>query len=303
MSALCRVGRSALTLLELLVVIAIVGILVGLILAAIHQVRAAASRIACANNLKQIGLALSMYCDQNGFFPNNGGWDGHQSIPSANGTPIFVYTQDAGLPSPFYWGVGDPSRIGTDQTGSWAFALLPYIEQQNMYATRTWTDPVKLFICPSRRSAVAQPAHDDDRGTYNGGGWPWGKTDYAANALLVPNRGQPLVAPAAITDGTSHTLVVGEKAVDPNYALSGSWYWDEPFYLGGSYGTTRVGDGLVRDMPGDYVQARDNWGSAHPGGVQFLFADGSVHLIPYGTSAQTIQALMTPAGGEPVPDF
>jgi prepilin-type processing-associated H-X9-DG protein len=207
------------------------------------------------------------------------------------------------VPSPFYWGVGDPNRTGSDQTGSWAFALLPYVEQQNMYATRAWTDPVKLFICPSRRQPVALPAYNDNLATYNGGGWAWGKTDYAANALVCPNRPAPLLTMTSFTDGTSHTLLAGEKAMDPDYYSTGSWYWDEPFFLGGSDSSSRKGAGLLRDQRGGFYQARENWGSPHPSGAQFLFADGSVHLIPYGTSAQTMLALMTPSGGEVVPEF
>ncbi len=303
MSALRRSDREGLTLIELLVVIAIIAILIGLILPAVQKVREAANRIQCANNLKQIGLAFQMYHDQRNAFPNNGGWDGKQSILSTDGTPTYVYTKDLVLPNPFYWGVGDPNRTGADQTGSWAFALLPYIEQQNMSNTRTWTDPVKVYVCPSRRQAVALPAHDDDRGIYNGGGWTWGKTDYAANALVVPNRSLPLVSISGITDGTSHTLLAGEKAMDPDYYSTGSWYWDEPFFLGGSDSTSRKGNGLLHDKKGGFYQARENWGSAHAAGANFLFCDGSVHLIAYGTSAQTIQALMTPAGGEVVPDY
>jgi len=123
--------------------------------------------------------------------------------------------------------------------------------------------------------------------------------------LLVryPNRLLPLLSMNAITDGTSHTLLAGEKAIDPNVYASGSWYWDEPFFLGGSYSTSRKGNGLIRDNVGDYVAARDNWGSPHPAGPQFVFADGSVHLIPYATAPGVVAALMTPAGGETVPDF
>ena len=303
MSAIRRSREAAFTLVEVLVVIAIIAILIGLLLPAVQKVREAANRISCANNLKQIGLAFQMYHDSRNAFPNNGGWDGQQSILSTDGSPTFVYTKDLVLPNPFYWGVGDPNRTGADQTGSWAFALLPYIEQQNMSNTRTWTDPVKVYVCPSRRQAVALPAHDDDRGIYSGGGWAWGKTDYAANALVCPNRGLPLVSINGVTDGTSHTVLAGEKAMDPTYYSTGSWYWDEPFFLGGSDSTSRKGNGLLRDKKGDFLDARENWGSAHPAGANFLFCDGSVHLIAYGTSAPIIQALMTPAGGEVVPDF
>ena len=303
MSALLRSRRPGLTLIELLVVIAIIAVLIGMLLPAVQQVREAGARLQCQNNLKQLGLAFQMYHDARHTFPNNGGWDGQQYILSTAGAPTYVFTLDAGMSTPFYWGVGDPNRTGIDQTGSWAFALLPYVEQQNMYDARAWTVPVKTFICPSRRQAVALLARTDDLGTYNGGGWGWGKTDYAANALLCPNRGQPLLSMASITDGTSHTILAGEKAVDPSLVATGSWYWDEPFFLGGSYGTSRNGGDVIRDRPGDYAQARNNWGSPHPAGANFLFADGSVHLIPHGTPWQTVLALMTPAGGEVVPEF
>ena len=303
MRRLCMSNRPAYTLIELLVVIAIFAVLLGLLLHAVQQVRAAANRVACANNLKQMGLAFQMYHDDHGSLPGNGGWDGKQFIQATDGTTTYVYTKVAAVPYPFYWGVSDPNRTGSDQTGSWAFTLLPYVEQQKMYSTQAWTDPVKVFVCPARRAAVALPAHDDAIATCSGGGWKWGKTDYAANALLCPNRPLPLVTVASITDGTSHTLLAGEKAIDPNVYTAGGCYWDEPFFPGGSDSTSRKGSGLVRDRPGDYAAAQESWGAAHTAGAQFLFADGSVHLIAYGTAPQIIGALMTPAGGESVPGF
>lgn len=298
-----RFKRSAFTLIELLVVIAIIVVLIGLLLAAVQQVREAASRLSCANNLKQIGLAFAMHHNAFGILPGNGGWDGQQTIPAVDGTAFTPFTEDYTAPEPYYWGVGDPRRLGADQTGSWGFAILPYLEQKNVYDTQTWTFAFKLYICPSRRSAAAELVQNDIHGIYNGGGWGWGKTDYAANAFVCPNRPGMCLTLNQFADGTSNTLLVGEKAMDRNYLHTGTWYWDEPFFLGGSDSTSRKGNFLIADQPGSFLQVRENWGSPHRSGAQFVFADGSVHSVPFATSPNIVTALMTPAGGEIVPDF
>src|SRR5437667_53421 len=75
-----------------------------------------------------------------------------------------------------------------DQTGSWAFSILPYIEQDNAYRGQVWQNALSLYFCPARRTAQAQVATKDDRANYIGGGWQWGKIDYAGNARLFPPR-------------------------------------------------------------------------------------------------------------------
>lgn len=292
--------RSAFTLIELLVVVGIFALLVGLLMPAVQRVREVASRLSCSNNLKQIGLALHQHHDTHDTFPGNGGWDGLQTIIGSNGLPTLVSTWETGRPAPVPWGVGEPNRSPYDQPGSWAYAILPSVEQENVYRTRAFSQPVKIFACPSRRPALAQQPQSDEYGIYEGGGWSWSKIDYAANGLVIPNRPRCLRL-ADFLDGTSQTILVGEKALDLGNYLRPTWYWDEPFFTGGSGGTQRSGAVLLPDQGG--LLFRNNWGSAHPAGALFLFGDGSVRPITYGTATTVVRSLLTPNGGEVVPEM
>ena len=302
--------RPAFTLIELLVVIAIIAVLIGLTLAGVQKALEAVNRLGCANNLRQHGQALMQHHNTHGVFPSNGGWDGKQYITGVDGKPAYVYAQDYASNITFYWGIGEPQRSAADQTGSWAYAILPFLDFETIYQTRSWTQPVQIYACPSRRQPVSQQVVNDQYGTYGGGGWTWGKTDYAANALVIPNRPACLNM-VQITDGLSNTIILGEKAMDPKNYATGTWYWDEPFFVGGSGGTQRGfgnvknGEGatIVRDASNMNFSYRYNWGSPHPSGAQFLFADGRVRQIAFGTPPDTVHALLTPDGGETVPEF
>ena len=296
--------RLAFTLIELTVVIAIIAILIAILLPAIQQAREIGQRTDCQNNLHQIGIALTSLEVEQGVFPSNGGWDDVQTILESDlKTPFSPTTFDFTLNQQFTWGVGVPTLSPTDQTGSWAYPILPHMEQGAMFSNPDWTQAVPAYICPARRPAVAATVVAEDAyGRYNGGGWTWGKIDYAGNQFVFNNRPNCMTH-AAITDGLSTTIFAGEKAFNPTVQTLHSWYWDEPFFLGGSRGTTRGGFALLRDIPGDNYLInpyKENWGSPHVSGVQFLFGDGSVKNLDRSIDPSTMTALLTPDGGEVV---
>src|SRR5215210_6132450 len=160
----------AFTLVELLVVIAIIGILVALLLPAIQAARESARRSQCINNLKQLGIACHLLVDTYGYFPS-GGWSDH-------------------------W-VGCPDQgAGRNQPGSWAYSLLPFIEETaradvgkgfkcgdpssraaigNMVAVN-----VPIFNCPTRRAAQPYPWTNQNRINFDPPALA-GKSDYAGN--------------------------------------------------------------------------------------------------------------------------
>jgi prepilin-type N-terminal cleavage/methylation domain-containing protein/prepilin-type processing-associated H-X9-DG protein len=294
-----RGSLAAFTLIELLVVMAIIGVLVTLLLPAVQQVRATSLQISCANNLKQIGLALHGFHGLYKVFPSNGGWDGKQTIPSVGGGPPFTpSTFDFTTVKLYQFGVGDPKLSPQAQTGSWGYCILPYLELEATFQQREWTVGVPVFICPARRNADALPCvAGDANGNYESGGYDWARTDYGVNIYAFDNRPKCRTM-GSFTDGLSNTILVGEKAYDISAQL-GSWYYDESFFVGGSKGTSRNGIGLEHDGPGSFfINYKDNWGSAHPGGVHFLFGDGSVRLLMRDIDPAVLTALMTPDGGE-----
>jgi prepilin-type N-terminal cleavage/methylation domain-containing protein/prepilin-type processing-associated H-X9-DG protein len=209
------------TLVELLVVIAIIGILVALLLPAIQAAREAARRNQCVNNLKQQGLALLMHHDSKKLFPQ--GRNGKSPGPAVTNPPA--------------------GQLPTPLPVSWAFQILPYMEQNAIFDSLVETvrvddarniqamrSPVDVYYCPSRRSPAADRDFDNDdavaaaehKGVAAGG-------DYAGNAGIEEDFGDsnsagepPDIEGGVIysfsrnsirhaTDGTALSLAIGEK--------------------------------------------------------------------------------------------
>jgi hypothetical protein len=273
-------------------------VLASLGLTALRAAQAKAERARSARNLKQIGEGVQAHVTALGFYPGNGG-------PPMEA----VNTPDArtGFPDSesFRWGYGDPDRAGRLQTGSWAYAILPYVGEEEAFRKQDHTRAVPIYYLGGRREAKAQDVPKADpvykKWTYQDGGLnPWGRTDYAANDQVVLGGMGRVMRPKQVSDGLSATALAAEKAMDTDAVKAGGWYWDEPIILGGSGGTGRKGDRLMRDASGLVEDVADNWGSPRADGVYFLLCDGSVRLFEYKTDRKVVAAVISPRGGEDV---
>ncbi len=312
--------QTGFTLVELLVVIAIIGILIALLLPAVQAAREAARRMTCTNNLKQIGLAYHNYQTAHGAFPlhfSQWSWCDYDGSTNCGGS----------------W--AENRATFTNQA-----YILPFIEQQALYDRLDFGKNARQKpnidyagellpwnICPSDPSATERITSGTRHATdfmssapattprsYIQSGWVYQCSQgRSPNGYCLDTGGEGFQAwtgyqrtghrvrrIADILDGLSNTLAAGELVPDC-YNWS-NWLYGDTSYFSTSNGINIRWNDCCRKKGGNWL----NWQpcamfrSMHPGGMNALMADGSVHFLNETIDMTLFQRLGTIAGGEPV---
>jgi prepilin-type N-terminal cleavage/methylation domain-containing protein len=291
--------RRGFTLVELLVVIAIIGVLVALLLPAVQAARESARRTQCSNNLKQMGLSFHNHHDTFLWFPSGGlSWPSDRNL-TAGGMPEGPQAQN--------WG--------------WAYQILPYHEQKNLYENSSSaliaSTNLKIHNCPTVRKATkfpyTQSAPTGDRammdyvgngGTF-GGWWSFNDIDNSCDGPLAPSGLQRNFK--HLTDGSAFVILVGEKWINwprsvpecnDDQGYVDGWDNDTICWAKGGYDTnpiyppkknTRIPGGTCGQI----------FGSSHDN-LLTVFCDGSVHAINFEIDPIMWLRLCAGTDGQPV---
>ena len=312
-------SRSAFTLVELLVVIAIIGILIGMLLPAVQQVREAARRTSCKNNLRQLAIATHNYESSFSRFP-----------------PGYAYVPGDEFSAPGYSASGPANHLGH----AWGAFILPFIEQGNLSDTIDFTlpvfDPVQLaarerhlevWLCPTDnwsiinfvvRNETTNPVEQYAAASYCAN---WGPASQVMNLDATPDvAGGPFFRNSqtrfsSVRDGTSSTIALGERTNGPILDASGNPVGVEPHpnFENVWFAAVRDIDDLADDhghmvlFDAEYGPNRANGPGADRGVsaphrqiAQFAFLDGSVHAISDSIEIGVYRALCSINGGEVV---
>jgi prepilin-type N-terminal cleavage/methylation domain-containing protein/prepilin-type processing-associated H-X9-DG protein len=262
------------TLVELIVVMGIIGVLIALLIPAVQLIREMARSSTCQNNLRQIGLAFQNHNDTYGAFPT-GGWDWWYYPTYSNGA------------------TGAP-LIGTDQQAGWGFQILPFVEGDVAWKAGALTaigTVNKVFNCPSLRDPTLLTYQDQYTPPLNGGMITHYLCDYAVSNLEGTGVVRQYYAHKIgdITDGTSNTLLAGDKRVDLANAQTGNESPDdnEGYTVGFDHDTVRQTSFPPEPNAAFTGTGDDIFGSSHNGVLNTVFCDGSVHQISYQISPLT----------------
>lgn len=318
--------RAGFTMLELLIVITIIGILVAMLSPAIEASREAARKTQCKNNLRQLGLAATYHLNASGYFPSGGWgfrWAGDPDRGFGASQPggwiysVLPYVEEKAL-----WNAGAGINFATNPT-----------QKQSALAGQI-NRPIPVAYCPSRRDAAiypyvpARPPANLNMTDLKAGVL---KTDYAINSgdtgvnqysgpdtieeatsttYKWPANGtftgvsfqRSEVTVPMVTDGLSHTYLLGEKYLDPASYINGADKGDNDAATQGfDNDMCRIagpGNGPMPDTRG--VSRILIFGSAHAEGFQMVFCDGSVHMIDYEIDPDVHSHLANRADGQSI---
>jgi prepilin-type N-terminal cleavage/methylation domain-containing protein len=324
--------RPGFTLIELLVVIAIIAVLIGLLVPAVQKVREAAARTQCQNNLRQIAIGLHDYHDTYKVLPQGVSYTYPIYYWSWMITIAPFVEQDPIYKQAYAW--ANQTNGGPGGWSWWPWGDF-WDNPQATPPNPALGESVQIYTCPSDPRYLVAQYDNQVQGTAGNTKMKVAFTSYQGNAGSVGDftdshpdgvlYWQSTVRLTDITDGTSQTIMVGERPPDSDL-YAGWWSFgagydgsgvgdvlmgaNELGYLaningGGSYGNeyppgkcqpapqgVRFQPALVQDPC-----AQVHWWSLHTGGANFALCDASVQFIPYAAYTQ-IPALVTRYGNE-----
>jgi type II secretory pathway pseudopilin PulG len=311
-------------LIELLVVMGIIAVLMALLLPAVNKAREAANRTQCANNLRQLGIAFHTFQTQFHYLPTAGTGDFvAPSFPAgavASTQPFAGWRQDAG----------------------WGFQILPFVEAESVWLGGTGTvtqrvqaalaTPLRIFSCPSRRPPTKVSGYNNSlfpsQAAYSavlGTKFDVATCDYAGcngnapptvpptdpswtpgNGIMMSQaKGRQTIKASDIPDGSSYTLLLGEKAANARAPIFNE---DDQGYASGF---STVNFNTIRFTAPTLLPLRDTqvsgptggaFGSAHASTWNALMADGSVQALAYTIDSTVFSAVGTTGGREVISD-
>ena len=314
----CRV-RGAFTLVELLVVIAIIGVLVALLLPAVQAAREAARRSQCVNNLRQIGIAAHNVHDATNYFPS-----GHRCT-YINSAQVY-YSNWAIIILPYLEQKNLYERYDDTQPNIHANNKVVRESFVGVYSCPDETQPKKLIIPETGANDGSNNGIQYMISTYKGmsgysadnnNTWAGYPSEVLTNLAAAPGSrgifhtdwpGGPTPERIAnVQDGTSNTLMVGERSTK-THKTRGT-FWADSFNLYNLSAAETVSATLLPDYDlcvtkvSNENQCKYGWGSFHPISINFVYGDGSVRPIRLTIDMKVFTYLSTIGNGETIPTY